>query len=113
MSKKFLVFLILLSSANYANADCNGNICSSVYVDVLYVRATGDVSVATSGTETGLNCTPGGTHGAYLRLHKSDLSSDFVYSALLAAQMANKQVNIRTVEGSSDCKISYMTVARQ
>ncbi len=112
MSKKYFVFLVLLLSTNYVNADCSGNSCNSVYVDLLYVRASGDVSVGTSGTETGLNCTPGGTNGVYLKLYKSDLSSDFIYSTLLAAQMANRQVKIRISEGSSDCHISYITLAR-
>lgn len=111
MSKMYFLFLALLLSASYANADCGGKRCSKVYVDLLYVRAYGDVSIATSGTETSLNCTPGSD--VYLRLHKSDSSSDFIYSALLAAQMANKKVTIRIVEGSPDCQISYITLARE
>ena len=109
MLGKYVLFLVVLLPT-IVNADCSANACSNVYVDFLYVRANGDVSVGTSGTETGLNCTPGSD--VYLRLHKSDQSSDFVYSTLLAAQLANKKVTIRTIGGSSDCQIMYMTLAR-
>ncbi|MCH2157279.1 MAG: hypothetical protein MK096_00675 [Oleiphilaceae bacterium] len=108
--KKLFVLLLLFSG--FTQADCEGTSCSNVYVDMLYARAYGDVSIGTSGTETGLTCSP--KSDVYLRLLYSDVSSDLVYSTLLAAQMANKLVNIKVAADSTgECKVLYVKLARQ
>jgi hypothetical protein len=92
-----------------SNAECSGGWCSDVYVEQLYSYA-GDSSfwLRTTGTETLLNCTA--DSGVFLR---GAAASKELFALLLAAQLADKKVAVRIVEGSNPCAISYVTLDRQ
>lgn len=54
------LFAILISAfliPATAWAECNNTGCWNVYVDQIYVRASGNNLIQTSGNETLLNCT--------------------------------------------------------
>ena len=106
-----VAFVLLLLSNAPAFADCSANACGTVHVERLYVNAEGLIYVATSGTETSLSCTP--VSGKYLTLVTTATNADEVFSTLLAAQLADKQVTIRIVTSSSNCSIAYITLDRQ
>ncbi len=108
---RLIVGICFLLASSWAVAECTSKWCSDVYVDTLFVRANGDISVATSGTETLLNCTA--YQGVYTTLQQSAANSDDIYALLLAAYMADKKVLVRIVEGSSNCEISYARVDRE
>ena len=93
-----------------SHAACGTTGCTDVLIDELYVNANYVVFVATSGTETAINCTP--VSGTHLTLDPSDSNYNAVYSLLLAAQLADRPVSIRTVDGSANCKISYVVLDR-
>jgi hypothetical protein len=113
--KKFAILLttlIFISIAPLsAHADCAGNSCSNVYVDILYVNASSSIYVGTSGDETLLNCEAHA--GVYAILDSNHVNADKIYSTLLAAQLANKKVRVRISEGTEGCRISYITIQRQ
>ena len=94
-----------------ALADCGGEYCHDVYVDQLYVEASGGIWLQTSGTETSLSCTP--DSGVFLRLANGNEGLKNIYAALLAAQTAGKTVHVRIIGGSSPCAISYVLMDRQ
>ena len=91
-------------------AACGATGCIDVLIDELYVNSNYLVYVATNGTETAANCTP--LAGVYLTLDPSDSNYNAVYSLLLAAQLADRLVTIRIVDGSANCKISYVVLDR-
>ncbi len=99
-----------LFATGASHAACGTTGCIDVLIDELYVNSNFLVYVATNGTETAANCTP--LAGVYLTLDPSDSNYNAVYSLLLAAQLADRPVSIRIVDGSSNCKISYVVLDR-
>jgi hypothetical protein len=106
-----LLAAIVSIVARPAFADCGGEYCHDVYVDQLYVEASGGIWLQTSGTETALSCTP--DSNIFLRLANGNEGLKNIYAALLAAQTAGLKVHVRIVGGSSPCAISYVLVDRQ
>ena len=94
-----------------ASGECVPHICQDVYVEKLYPNTSGLVYVATSGDETKLDCNA--ESGVYLSFDLSDPAGDAYYSTLLAAQISERKVSIRIVNGSQGCKVQYMTHDRQ
>jgi len=91
-----------------ASADCSVGSCVDVYVDQLYVNSgSQDAWLQTSGTESLLNCTVNA--GTYLMI---PAGSKDLYALLLAAQLADRKVNVRINEGSSPCSVAYVTMSR-
>lgn len=104
-----LISMFFISFSSFSA--CTGRSCASEYVDRLYVTANGNIYVGSSGDEKLLNCTA--VSNVYMTLNPNAGNAEEIYSALLAAQSANKRVTIRISEGSSDCSISYITLDRQ
>jgi len=52
------------------------------------------------------SCTP--VSGVYFSLDTEMSNSKEIYSALLAAYMADKKILLRIIEGSNDCTIAYV-----
>ena len=112
--KKVLTTILAIgtiSTATYAGCTASG--CSNVTVDKLYMTATGTLYVGTSGDEKALNCAGGAGNGGvanvYVSLKEGDVGKNAMYSLLLTAKTTGKKVKIRIVEGSSDCKVMYIT----
>ena len=105
-----VITFMSLFAMGVSHAACGTTGCTDVLVDELYVNSNYVVYVATSGTETAINCTP--VSGTHLTLDPSDSNYNAVYSLLLAAQLADRPVSIRTVDGSANCKISYVVLDR-
>lgn len=98
-----LIFLLLVSS--HASASCNGIACSAILVDTIYANISGNVYIATSGTETNLNCTP--ASNVYLTLEMDQPGSYTIYALLLEAQKSSKAIKLRIYDNSSGCKVKY------
>ena len=111
MMFRILIALVLLAVSSLARAGCSPAVCTDVYVEQLYVNFVSVVYVRTDGDETALNCTL--VSNSYLTLDMNDSNSDALYSTLLAAQLADRKVDIRVVENSSNCKIAYIRLNRQ
>ncbi len=88
----------------YSFAGCASTACTDVAIENLYIRASGDILVITSGDESQLTCS--GTDGTYFTLDNNTENSDKIYAALIAAQTANKKIQINTTQGSNGCVIN-------
>lgn len=106
-----LLTLVVSIWAGPAFAGCSGEYCNDVYVDQLYVEASGGIWLQTSGTETALSCTP--DSGIFLRLAIGNEGLKNIYAALLAAQAAGRKVHVRIIGGSSPCSISYVLLDKE
>ena len=112
--KKYLVsalFAGVLSSNAYAVCTSTG--CYDVDVSRLYMTAGGTLYVGTSGDEKALNCAEGagngGVSGVFMSLKEGDIGKNAMYSLLLTSNTTGKKVTIRVQEGSSDCRVLYVT----
>ena len=103
-----MAFALTFTSAAFA--ECGATGCWSVYVEELYPEANGGAWIKTSGNELLANCTA--NSGVYLRLSGTSAGFKELYATLLAAQLADKMVNIRVDEGSNPCTIAYVTLNR-
>lgn len=104
-----MVLAVFLFSAMSAYADCNPDFCANVFISRLYIKHDGDVFVGTSGDESVLNCNA--ASGVYVTLPHDHPGADKIYSALLAAQMANKRVNsIQVNDVEPGCVIQFVTL---
>lgn len=104
---KFLVGLALIvgSSSVFAADECTTWGCISS-ISELYVNAEGSIIVGTPLDEKLANCTP--VSGVFFTLNPSAGNAKEIYSALLAAYMSDKKVQLRIVEGSDQCELSYV-----
>ncbi|MFN4290105.1 MAG: hypothetical protein ACK4E7_04410 [Permianibacter sp.] len=93
-------------------AACGGHSCVAEYVDRLYVNSdSGLVYVATSGDEAQLDCSA--VSDVYVTLDLAEPGASAIYSSLLSAQVSNKKVQVRIVNGSAGCKVKYITIDRE
>ncbi|ACA85752.1 conserved hypothetical protein [Shewanella woodyi ATCC 51908] len=109
--KKLFVSLVFLFVSSSVSAVCFERGCSNVYVEKLYVNASGVVYVGTSGDERLMTCDA--VSDVYSTFRSTDAGGDMIFSTLLAAQLSNKKVFVRTVESSNECKIAYVTLDKQ
>ena len=101
--KKILLLMIITI---FVNAEyCSSGSCISK-IEKIYTQINGNVLVSTNQDEKLTNCTP--VSGVYFTLNTSLKNADMVYSTLLSASMLNKTVNIRIVENTANCLISYV-----
>ena len=108
--RTLFVFVSTVILTTPAFAECYTLGCSSVHVEELYPEAGGGAWIKTSGNETLANCVA--NSGVYLRLDGNDAGYKEIYATLLAAQLTDKLVNIRILEGSSPCRVLYVTLNR-
>jgi hypothetical protein len=105
-----LLAMLVPGLGGIAHAECGASGCWGVYVEELYPEAQGGAWIRTSGNELLANCTA--DSGVYLRLSGTTPGYKEIYATLLAAQLADKRVNVRVNEGSNPCSIAYVTLNR-
>lgn len=106
--KPAAAFIAALAFTAVAYAECYSGGCAEVYVDELYPDS-GGAWIQTSGNETLANCTV--DSNIFLRLSGGP-GFDAMYATLLAAQISEKKVGIRIIEGSNPCTITYVRLNR-
>ncbi len=79
-------------------------------IESLYVNASGNIFVGTPLDETKANCTA--SSGVYFTLNTKSANAKEMYSSLLAAYMANNKVQLRIIEGSGNCELSYIRLGK-
>ena len=108
--KKIFIAGLFISLATIVNADCNTGSCSGVTIDNLYAMSNGTIMVETTGNEKNLNCT---SYGAgFTSIDPNAAGKNAIYSLLLTAQTTNKNVYIRIVENSVNCRIAYAFITK-
>lgn len=109
-----ILILIMLFPATAVQANdggaCNPDHCGGIFVDMLYVEASGRVYIATSGDEKLLNCQA--VAGVYVTLSEGSPGRDLIYSTLLTAHSTNQRVTIQVDDNIPGCIIQYVTLAR-
>jgi hypothetical protein len=106
--KKLILTITLLIAPFYSFAEtCSATGCIDK-IQMLYVNADGDIYIGMPGDEKLANCTA--VSGVYFTLPPNAENKKEVYSALLAAQMADKVVHVRVKEGTNKCEIAYITL---
>jgi len=108
MKKIILSAIAIAATTTTIYAGCSANGCYGVTIDRLSVTDAGKVLVGTTGNESQLDCTPGA--GVYMQLTNGSAGQNAIYSMLLTAQTTKKPVNLRIVNGSAGCTISYAFV---
>ena len=104
----FLALMILSIPVCYA---CSPDACVNVTIDDLYVNKNGPIYLRTSGDESQLDCT---LHSnVYIVLDSAANNFDAVYSLLLSAQIADRKVAVRIINGSNPCQVSYVRMLQQ
>ena len=108
-----LGFLAVLVSAGAlfstpVSAGCSTDRCINE-VDALFISATG-VRLTTEGDESSLNCTL--QSGLYLTLGLSHPNYDALVAMLITAYQTHEIINIRIVENTPNCEVSYVLVNR-
>jgi len=98
-----LLMLGVLTSGSYATCQASG--CYDVNVEKVLVTTTGDILVATSGTEASLDCPS--VVNQYMTVTVNNPGKNAMYSMFLTAQTTNKKVSMAIIPSSSGCKISY------
>ena len=107
MKKLILTITLLIAPFFSMAATCSKTGCIDK-IQMLYVNADGNIYIGMPGDEKLANCTP--VSGVYFTLPPTAENKKEVYSALLAAQMADKVVHVRVKEGTSKCEIAYITL---
>jgi hypothetical protein len=100
--------LSLLWASPARAADCTSGVSCIGQVGILYVNATGDTWVTLAGGMEGItNCS---LYEGYATLRGSAGNRKEIFALLLAARLAGQQVEVRFVNGTSDCEIMYVTM---
>lgn len=106
---KFFISALLFVFATPLFADCSTKYCSGVYVDLLYVKASGEHVLGTSGDERLLNCNA--VSDVYVTIPKSE-NEDVLISTLMTAQATGRKVLVRIRENTSNCEVIYIKLER-
>ncbi|WP_102796412.1 hypothetical protein [Bowmanella denitrificans] len=109
MLKKVWLFFLFFSATLHAD-ECNTWGCMST-IEELFTTTTGYVYVGTPFDETKANCQA--DSGVYFVLNMKNPNAREVYSSLLAAYMSDKKIQLRIIEGSPICEISYVRLSKQ
>jgi hypothetical protein len=90
-----------------AHASCTPESCYAA-IQKLYLNNSG-IYIQLEGGYVGLtNCTL--YSGVYMTLPTSNPNYNSYYAALLAKQITKEPVTIRTVDASTNCAVSYITM---
>lgn len=105
--KKLLAIssLLLTLAPSISMATCSSAGSCTGTVERIYTRAGGNVLVGIDGDETKLPCTA--VSNVYFTLKKSSANFKELYATLLSAQISEKEVLVRALDGSPDCEVSY------
>jgi len=104
--KKILMSVLALSTITTAVfADCSAKGCYNVTVKKVLVATTGDILVATSGTEANLNCDS--VVDQYMTVPVNNPGKNAMYSMFLTATTTGKKMTMAIIPSTTGCKISY------
>ncbi len=107
MFRILLLILICLLLAPLARADCSGVSCTDVLITRMFITASGNSVISTSGDESQLSCNAGPS--GYITLRTGQSNYNAVYSLILAAHTTGSPLWVRTTTHSSgSCDVFYV-----
>ncbi|MCP4486429.1 MAG: hypothetical protein GY820_03785 [Gammaproteobacteria bacterium] len=98
-----IVLGVIGNAAAWADT-CSGTGCIST-ISEINTKINGDILIGTPFNEKLANCTP--VADIYFVL-SSGTNSDKAYSSILSAYISGKKIQLRIVEGSTNCEIDYV-----
>ncbi|QUJ67372.1 hypothetical protein KDD30_15245 [Photobacterium sp. GJ3] len=107
--KTILFLLFLMSPATWAA--CNNIACYGVGKEVLtrtYLASSGNIYIGAPEGKENLKCDL--FEGQYMTLKMNHLLYREIYSTILTGIAAQKSLQIRIVENSPECEVSYVTM---
>ena len=109
LRKNILIAALISSSFTsfIAAAGCTENGCLSK-VDTLYMSGNGNIFIGTTDDEKLLDCDA--VSDVYITLKPTHKNFEPIYSALLATQLADKEIYLRILNGSDSCELSYASL---
>jgi len=93
----------LAASARTSYAACTANECRDVKITRVYVTASNDIAVRTSGTEANLAATD---NCNYLTLSNGSVNYESTYKLILSFFLTNQRLSVRVDD--STCAINYV-----
>jgi len=109
MRIKLMMFLYIgMSQFSFAEDGCKSWGCVST-VSEITTKRNGYIFVATPLDENLANCAP--YAGKYFSINPDFKNSREMYSSLLSAYMSSKKIQLRVVEGSQNCELSYVRLS--
>ncbi|WP_138552375.1 hypothetical protein [Pseudoalteromonas rubra] len=110
--KSLLLSLLCFSSFAAFAGVCVPDHCSNVYIERLYVEASGKIFIGTSGDEKILNCNA--ASGVYEIIPAGTPGADLLYSTLLTAQTTNSPIGVLQVDDNlPGCVVQYITLDKK
>jgi hypothetical protein len=106
--KRVLLPFTLLVSVNVTGAPIE--VCTAIgctaKIETLYLNPNGTIQMTMDSaiSKAPLGCT---LADGYFTLKKDNVHFSEMYSMILAAHMAQRPINLRTIAGSSNCEIWY------
>jgi hypothetical protein len=100
----FMSIVLALFCVKGLAGTCGSNLCTA-QVKNLYPHENGSIYVEADADMSPLDCTR--NQGQFMVLENSNPLRSEIYSMLLAAHMANKEVTMRIANGSSNCRVVY------
>jgi hypothetical protein len=107
--KTFFYMVLTLLSFSAASNQCASWGCLAT-IETLYTTVDGDIYIGTPSDEKLAKCTP--VSGVYFTLNPASGNAKEVYSSILTAYMANKKIQLRIKEGSSNCELAYVKLTQ-
>lgn len=105
---RFFYLLLIIPSFVFSQ-ECSSSGCTSKITD-LYTNTNGVIYIGTQGDETKANCIP--VSGVYFTLTPSkSTNSKEVYSSMLAAFIADKKIQLRIKENTTNCELAYVRLS--
>ncbi len=102
-----LLFAGLSALAPSAFAGCSAIACNGI-VEKIYTRTDGVTFLKIAGDRSLANCTL--SAGAYFTLPADVPGGRNILAIAIAAQAAGRELNVRIIEGSTGCTVSYATL---
>ena len=104
MKNIILLILIINISWTAVAGTCSTILCDAK-IDILYVHENTNIYVQPAADTSTLNCT---LSQSSMVLEKSNTMQQEMYSLLLSAKLADKEVRLRIEESSNICRIMYV-----
>ena len=100
----FLVTSLFFVATPVTAGTCDSNLCVAK-VKKLYPHENGNIYIQADGDMSSLDCTL--NQGVFMVLEKTHSLHSEIYSMLLSAHIAQKDVTMRISNGSANCKVVY------
>ena len=105
MLKVLFLSSTLFWSSLALSGSCDSISCTAKITNLYPHGGNGKIYIEVDADKSSLNCSL--DQGRFITLKETSKRHSEIYSMLLAATIAEKEIRLRIVDGSSDCELSY------